>query len=672
MLCPLPSRTPLRPALKSLLALWLPFALALAAQAQAPNPANAPASVPAGMTTTQPSPQPPPLPSVPLPPQISEKQSREADDAYLDGAKQVQRKNLAAAIQDFERAVRLNPNNRDYVLALLATRENRITELVQTAARARKHGDKARADALLAQARAIDPDNRVVAQHFDTSTGSDTNDDVLGNLHAADIASTLGGPIELEPLAGTKNIHVQGDAQTVIRAVYRTYGIDVTFDSSYTSMQQLQFDLDKASYADATRVLAMMAHIFAVPVQPKVALIARDTQENRDELSPLVEETVYLPGLTQDQMTELANVARNVFDVKQVTASSTGGYMLLRGDEQVLQQVNATYADMLDGGSEVLFDIDLYEIDTTKTRNIGATLPTSIGAFDLLSSAQNLISQNQSILAQAIAGGVLTLSGSQGQQTLEALVFLVAAGVTGSSQFSNLLAYAGTDGGLPLAGLSVASGSTFALALNSTDARMLDAVTIRSSNHQAVNFRAGTRYPVVTAIYSTPSLSGLASAAAAAGISASTIAKYGGSAASASVPQFQFEDLGITLKMTPQILHSSEVSLALDMKIEALAGGTINSIPILNNRALTSTITIPAGHTALLATLLNTNEIKSLDGLPGLSELPGFQGTDQDREKDSTELLITITPHIVRTGSLHVTSKRLAAIRTGNSSGFSQ
>ncbi len=672
MLCPLPSRTPLRPALKSLLALWLPFALALAAQAQAPNPANAPASVPAGMTTTQPSPQPPPLPSVPLPPQISEKQSREADDAYLDGAKQVQRKNLAAAIQDFERAVRLNPNNRDYVLALLATRENRITELVQTAARARKHGDKARADALLAQARAIDPDNRVVAQHFDTSTGSDTNDDVLGNLHAADIASTLGGPIELEPLAGTKNIHVQGDAQTVIRAVYRTYGIDVTFDSSYTSMQQLQFDLDKASYADATRVLAMMAHIFAVPVQPKVALIARDTQENRDELSPLVEETVYLPGLTQDQMTELANVARNVFDVKQVTASSTGGYMLLRGDEQVLQQVNATYADMLDGGSEVLFDIDLYEIDTTKTRNIGATLPTSIGAFDLLSSAQNLISQNQSILAQAIAGGVLTLSGSQGQQTLEALVFLVAAGVTGSSQFSNLLAYAGTDGGLPLAGLSVASGSTFALALNSTDARMLDAVTIRSSNHQAVNFRAGTRYPVVTAIYSTPSLSGLASAAAAAGISASTIAKYGGSAASASVPQFQFEDLGITLKMTPQIQHSSEISLALEMKIEALAGGTINSIPILNNRALSSTINIPAGHTALLATLLNTNETKSLDGLPGLSELPGFQGTDQDREKDSTELLITITPHIVRTGSLHVTSKRLAAIRTGNSSGFSQ
>jgi hypothetical protein len=642
------------------------------ADAQASNPADSPASVPAGMTTTKPSPEPPPLPSVPLPPQISESQSREADDAYLDGAKQVQHKNLAAAIQDFERAVRLNPNNRDYTLALLATRENRITELVQSAARARKHGDTARADALLAQARAIDPDNRVVAQHFDTGTGADTSDDVLGNPHAADIASTLAGPVELEPLPGTKSIHLQGDSQTVIRGVYRTFGIEVTFDASFTSTQPLQFDFNSINYADATRVLNMMAHIFAVPVQPKLALVAKDTQEMRDELSPLVEETVYLPGLSQDQMTELANLARNVFDVKQVTASATGGYMLLRGDENVLQQVNATYADMLDGGSEVLFDIDLYEIDTTKTRNIGATLPTSIGAFDLLSSAQKLIAANQAILAQAYDANLLTLAGTTGQQTLEELVFLIAAGVTGSSQFTDLLAYAGTDGGLPLAGLSVASGSTFALALNSTDARMLDAVTIRSSNHQAVNFRAGTRYPVVTAIYSTPSLSGLAATAAAAGISAATIAQYGGAAASASVPQFQFEDLGITVKMTPQILHNSEVSLSVDMKIEALAGGTINSIPILNNRALTSTVTVPAGHTALLATLLNTNETKSLDGLPGLSELPGFQGTDQDVEKDSTELLITITPHIVRSGAMHVTSKRLAAIRTGNPNGFSQ
>jgi type II secretory pathway component GspD/PulD (secretin) len=101
------------------------------------------------------------------------------------------------------------------------------------------------------------------------------------------------------------------------------------------------------------------------------------------------------------------------------------------------------------------------------------------------------------------------------------------------------------------------------------------------------------------------------------------------------------------------------------MKVEALAGTSINSIPILNNRALTSTITVPAGQTALLATLVSSTEMKDLTGLPGLSELPGFQGTDQDRQKDSTELLITITPHIVRNGRMQVSSRRIDTARGG-------
>jgi general secretion pathway protein D len=135
------------------------------------------------------------------------------------------------------------------------------------------------------------------------------------------------------------------------------------------------------------------------------------------------------------------------------------------------------------------------------------------------------------------------------------------------------------------------------------------------------------------------------------------------------VPQFQFEDLGITLKMTPQIQHSDQVSLAVELKVEALAGTSINSIPILNNRTITSTIAIPTGQTAMLATLVSNTESKSLTGVPGLNDIPGFSGTEQDKEKDSTELLITITPHVVRAGHLHIASRRLAAIKTGPSQG---
>ncbi len=649
-------------------------------QGQSNSAADSPASIPAGAI--------PALPQSPASRQkqkssiapIPAKQAREAEDAYLEGAKQVEHKNLAAATRSFEKAVQLNPNKRDYALALIVTRENYVTELVQKAAAAHAHGDTARSDELLAEARAIDPDNRVIAQHFDEGVAPVANRPKAAtkpNLFyssidpmkfpAQDIASTLSGPVELTPLPGKRDVHLTGDPQTVIRKLYGLYGITVSFDSTVSGGAPLSLDMDHVAFDDAARVLAVAAQIFSVPVQPKNVLIAKDTPANRAALMPEVEETIYLPGRTNDEMQELANLARNVFDVKQVTASATGGYLLLRGNENTLRQINAVYDDMLDGSPEVRFDVNLYEVDKSIDNNIGATLPASAGVFSIAAEAQSLVSANQSLLDQAIAAGLLTLNGSPLQNLITEVGFLVASGTVSASQYTNLLGIFG--GGLTFAGLYLGSNSSFNLALNSTDVRLLDDVQIRSSNRQPVNFRAGTRYPIVTATYSSGVSSSLASSLSGLNINgtsvSSLLSQYLGNS-SVNVPQFQYEDLGITLKMTPQILHSDEVSLALDMKIEALAGSSINSIPILNNRALTSTITIPAGQTAMLATLVTTNETKALTGLPGLSELPGFQGTEQDRQKSSTELLITITPHIIRSGRIQVSSRRIASSRSAS------
>ena len=49
--------------------------------------------------------------------------------------------------------------------------------------------------------------------------------------------------------------------------------------------------------------------------------------------------------------------------------------------------------------------------------------------------------------------------------------------------------------------------------------------------------------------------------------------------------------------------------------------------------------------------------MRTIEGLPGLSELPGFQGTEKSAELDRAELLITITPHIVRAGALRIASR---------------
>jgi hypothetical protein len=630
-----------------------------------PGPASLPAGVlatPSDATATAPEDQ--TRPTVKYP-QISAKQAREADDAYLEGARQLERKDLAAAERSMERAVQLNPGDRDYVLALVVVKENRVTELVQQAAKARKAGDNARAEALLEEARKLDPENRVIAQHFG-ELPAPAPATPSADLHGDALSATLGGPIELSPKPGTHNFHMDGNAQTVLRSIYEAYGIAPVFDSTGIT-SNLRLDLDNATFADATRVALQITRTFAVPIQANQVLLIKDSEDNRRQYQPQIEETVYLPGYSQEQMTDLANLARNVFDLKQVTASPTGGYMLLRGDEESLRLVNATYADMLDGGTDVMFDINLYEIDLTHVRNLGLTLPQSANGFDLLSQAQSLINTNQSLINQATASGLLVLNGTSTANELTELEFLIAAGVSGASQFTNLLGTVGTLGGLPLLGIAVSGGATFVASLTSTDARTLDQVQIRAGNGSATTFRAGSRYPVETAQYSSGISSSLASQLSGLNINgtsaASLLKQYLGSTQT-SIPQFQFEDLGITLKMTPHVLHGDEVNLALDLKIEALGGASINNIPILNNRALTSTVTVPTGQTAMLATLVSRNELRSVDGVPGLSELPGFQGTEQDREFDSDELLITITPHVVRPEAIRTTSRRLAAVHT--------
>ena len=75
----------------------------------------------------------------------------------------------------------------------------------------------------------------------------------------------------------------------------------------------------------------------------------------------------------------------------------------------------------------------------------------------------------------------------------------------------------------------------------------------------------------------------------------------------------------------------------------------------------TVSITIPADGTVLMASEVSKSEQHAIEGLPGLSEIPGFQGTEKSSETDTAELLITLTPRIVRKRSSIVASRRLVA-----------
>ncbi len=596
-------------------------------------------------------------------PTISEHSRRLAREAYVLGAREVDRDLLEAAEQHFTRAHDLDPANADYNNALALTREHRLTQLVQQASVARVQRDTVRADALLEQARRIDPENAVIAQHFPSPASVATAVDPTDRFHDSPVPAEA---IDLTPSPSSQSFHLRADSRSVLTEVLRSFGIRAVFDDSVPN-SNLRFDLEQVSYAQAIPILLSMVHSFVVPLDATSVLIAKDTPENRDRLERLLEETIYVPGSTPEQMAEIGNLLRGVFEVKQLAVRNSAGDLVVRAPRETLRAINMTVADLVSGNSEVVFDLKLYEVDRTRIRSIGPQLPQGFGVYNVASTAQSLVSANQTIIDQAIANGLITLTGNATTDLIREAVFLIASGAASSSLLSGTLGFIG--GGLTYTGVTETGGASFSLSLNSSDARILDNITLRAGDRQTSTFRAGTRYPIVTGVYnsagnvSSSALSGVTIN----GVSASTLLnQYLGASSSYSIPQFQYEDLGISLKATPNVTKSGEVRLHLELKIEALTGASLDNIPVLSSRQLASDITVPDGDTALLVSSLSKTEALAVTGTPGLGEIPGFQsiGAARTGEQDTGELVILVTPHIVRRRPANLFSPRIVLTET--------
>ncbi len=559
---------------------------------------------------------------------------------YLSGSKLFKQGRYEPAMQDYEQAATLDPSNSYYFRAVQIARSHAVTALIQTAARAHTQGDASVALAALRHARELEPDNQEVAQHFSELA----DNSLLGRSSPLyeEGASDVGEAPVLEPAAGLHSFHLKTDKRQIIQQVYRAYGIEATVDQS-VSATPARFDLDDATFEQAVRVLDMVTKSFEVPLDPHRVVAAADTAQNRQQFLREDMETLYLPGVGSAEMTELTNVARNVFAAQHVAVEQTAGTMTLRAPPATLDALNATMQDLVKGNSQALLDVRIIQLAHTRQRNTGVQLPQQVTAFNVYTEEQAILNANQALVQQIIASGLAAPG-----DTLAILGILIASGAVPNSIFSNGFVLFG--GGLTLSGLSPAP-LTVHLSLNSSDSRELENIRLRLTDGQDETLMSGTRYPIQLASYSglaTRGLNipGLNTAGTSSGLS-SLLSNFSGQ--SLQIPQVQYQDLGLTLKANPRIMRSGDVAITLDLKITSLSGAFANGNPVLNNRAYSGVVTLNEGVGAILMSELDRRESLAISGTPGISEVPGFNDvTDKDVEKDYATLLIVLTPHLIR------------------------
>jgi general secretion pathway protein D len=123
-----------------------------------------------------------------------------------------------------------------------------------------------------------------------------------------------------------------------------------------------------------------------------------------------------------------------------------------------------------------------------------------------------------------------------------------------------------------------------------------------------------------------------------------------GGVAQQPITSFQYQNIGVNIDITPRMHHDDDVSLALKIVVTSLSGTGFGGLPTFGNREITTSIRLRDGETNLLAGLIRDDERTVMEGIPGLSDLPilGRLFAHNRKETTQTDVVLTLTPHIIR------------------------
>lgn len=564
-----------------------------------------------------------------LPPcPITPRDRKNAEREFKEGVKRREKGKLAEALEHFKLATQYAPDNGDYLAAREITRQQIVQIALQNGNEALRAGRRVEAMAEFRSALSLDPENEFVRQRVR---------DVLGDVRLPPVRvledAPGAGPIRVAPTPGLRSFHIRNNSREVLEQVARAYGLTAQFDDSLVS-RVTRFDVEGVDFARAMAAAMQVTKTFYVPLSPKQIYFLADTQQNRQAFERMVTRTFYIPDAGSPQeLNDVVNVLRIMFDIRFLVQQPSSSTLTLRAPALVVEAATKFLESIGDGRPQVMFEIDAFEISRTFTRRVGVQIPLELQVFNVPTEAQKLLGGRSidDIINELIASGLI----NQGNTTAIAALIAQFLGQQSSPLIGNTLLLFG--GGITQSAIPIPP-ATWNFSANESSVRTLERVNLRAGQGTPAIFKVGSRVPIINAsfapIFNSPAL-------------AQVIQNQ---SFQAPFPSFQYEDVGVNIKATPLVGRSSSVRVDMEMQIRALGVQNLNGLPVISNREYKGTMSVKDGEKIVVAGILNRSEQRGIRGVPLLSNVPvlGRAVSTQDVQDQESELLIVLTPHIIR------------------------
>ena len=550
--------------------------------------------------------------------------AQSASSLFKSGQSAEAREDYDAAFDFFQKANAKNPKDLSYRAALYRVRVSASAMHLTRGRKLLQSGDEQSALAEFLHASAIDPGNEAAQQEI--SRIRQGNGQVAPEADTAmpepageqQSINSMSAPVDLRPLSNEPlTLHMTEDAKVVYQAIGKAAGVNVLFDPDYNS-KRIQVDLNNVSLMDALRIVGTMSGTFWRPVTANTLFVAQNTRIKRTELDEQAVQTFYLSNAwQQNDLNDVQTALRNVLTSAKIYGVASQNAIVMRGTPDELLLAQKLINDLDKARAEVVVDIAVLEVSKNWERTLGISWPSSVGvALQPSTSSSSTTCPTGSTNCTPTTGVSPTL---YDLAHLKATNFAVTIG-----------------------------SATLNLLLTDSNTKVLQSPRIRATDDQKATMKIGSRIPIATGSYQTGAATAVVS--------------------SLVNTQFQYQDVGVNIEMTPTVHFDRDVTLKVKIEVTSQSGSvTISGVtePILSQRVVDQVIRLREGEASILGGIQDNEEQQNWNGIPGLSSIPiiRYLFGSKDNTVKNDEIVFVVLPHVVRSQVLD--QANLRAIDTG-------
>mgnify|MGYP002632770821 CR=1 FL=1 len=393
-------------------------------------------------------------------------------------------------------------------------------------------------------------------------------------------------------------------------------GINVTYDEQFVD-SQVSFRIDGMSLEATLDHVLSTNQLFYKVINPRTIVVVPETAQKRGQYDEQVIQTFFVSNADVQELAQLLNQLVRVPGMAvqpSVIPNSLNNTITVRATAPVTAIIEQVIAANDKPLAEIIIDVTILEVNREKAKRFGLNL-TDYAIGGVLSP--EVAPPNTAISPSGISSpppfNVNTVS--QGVSTADFYLAVPAAVVRFLESDSNT--------------------------------NLVAKPQLRGQEGQTMTLNLGEDIPVPQTAFT---------------------ALAAGGAALNPLTSFTYRAVGVIVEMTPRVTYDNEIILDLMVENSTL-GANIDvagtSLPTFGSRKVVTRLRLRDGESNLMAGLLREEDRRTLRGLPGALRVPLLQSLlgDNDRAIRKTEIVMLLTPRIVRTHEL--TQRDVSPIHIG-------